>query len=323
MPLIDLGSYVTTGEEFKSHWTDVDAARVAAGGTALVLADGSALADLTAAVAAAATAITAGEDFENAISLAITNRDNRRVTLRERVIEFREAAEYRLKGSGYVRALPDTPHPNASEQKFLKALDDMASLWVRINADATLPNFTPPLVLRETFPLALFQTEVAALRVNYKTLTDAENDARIARGQRDVLLTPLRDRFVMYRAAILVEYGAMHPFTTTLPDVYVQPGSTPSPVPLTGTWNPTTAQAEFNWPASDDPNLDEYEMRMSPGPTYDAATATVIGHIPAGTTTFATSEGLASSGDVASFKLFVKLTTGHEAGSNTVTITRP
>lgn len=301
---------------------DVNAARVAAGGTALVLADGYALAGLTTDVAEIAAVITAGEDFENAISLAITNRDNRRVTLRERVIEFREAVEYRLKGSGYVRPLPDTPQPTASEQKFLKALDDMASLWVRINADAGVPNFTPPLVLRGTFTLALFQTELAALRVNYKAVTDAENDARIARSQRDVLLPPLRDRFVLYRQAILVEYGPTHPFTTTLPEVYPQPGSTPASVPLTGTWNPATAQADFGWSESDNPNLDEYELRMSPGPTY-AAAATVIAHIPAGTATFSTSEGLANSGDVASFKLFVKLTTGNEAGSNTITIIRP
>lgn len=62
---------------------------------------------------------------------------------------------------------------------------------------------------------------------------------------------------------------------------------------------------------------------MSPGATYDAATATVIGNVPAGTTTFNTTAGLAASGDVASFKVFVKLTTGNESGSNTVTITRP
>jgi hypothetical protein len=323
MPIIDLGSYVTTGEELKSHWTDVNADRVAAGGTALVLADGFSLANLTTAVAAVATAITSGEDLENAISLATANRDNRKVTLRDRVMEFREAVEYRLKGSGYVAALPDTPQPTASEQKFLKAVDDMASLWVRVNADATVPNFTPPLILRGAFTLAMFQTEVAALRVNYKAVTDAENDARIARGQRDVLLEPLRDRFVLYRQAILVEYGPTHPFTTTLPDVYPGPGSTPAAVTLSGIWNAATGQADFNWTASTNPSLDEYEMRMSAGATYDAATATVIGNIPAGTTTFQTTSGLAASGDVASFKLFVKLTTGNQAGSNTVTITRP
>jgi len=116
MPITYLGSYATTGEEFKSHWTDVNADRVAAGGTALVLAGGYSLTNLTTDVASVAAAITAEEDLENAIALATTTRDNRKATLRDRVIEFREAAEYRLKGSGYVRALPDRPHVNASEQ---------------------------------------------------------------------------------------------------------------------------------------------------------------------------------------------------------------
>ena len=59
-------------------------------------------------------------------------------------------------------------------------------------------------------------------------------------------------------------------------------------------------------------------MRMSSGSSYDAATATVVGNFPSGTTSFATTDGLESPGDEASFKLFVVLTTGNEAGSNTV-----
>ena len=329
MPIIDLGSYATTGEEFKSHWTDVDADRVAGGGTSLVLAGGYSLTNLTTDVASVVTAITTGEDLENAIALATTNRDNRKATLRDRVIEFRDAVEYRLKGSGYVRALPDTPHENASEQKFLKALDDMASLWVRINADAGVPNFTPPLVLRGGFTLAMFQTEVAALRANYKAVTDAENDARIARGQRDVLLQPLRDRLVLYRQAILVEYGPTHPFTTSLPDVYPQAGSTPAPVVLTGGWNPATAHADFSWTESSNPALLEYEVKRCLGTTWNDATAIVIGNIPAGAavvtpvTSFSTTSGLDSPGDAITVKVFVRLTTGNVAGSNAVTITRP
>ncbi|MEX2176937.1 MAG: hypothetical protein WD872_21425, partial [Pirellulaceae bacterium] len=70
--------------------------------------------------------------------------------------------------------------------------------------------------------------------------------------------------------------------------------------------------------------LFQYEVRMTPGPTYDADADTVVGNVPAsGTPTFFTTAGLANSGDTASFKVFVILTTGNEAGSNTVTITRP
>ena len=323
MPITDLGSYVTVGEEFKSHWTDVNADRVAGGGTALLLADGYSLGNLTTGVAGVATAITGQEDLDNALDLGTTNRDNRKLSLRDRLIEFRDAVQYRCKGSGYVRALPDTPALNASEQKIIRALDDMASVWVRINADATVPNFTPPLLLRGNFAVAAFQAVLALLRVNYKAVTDAENDARIGRGQRDVLLDPLRDRFVQYRQAIGVEYGPLHPWTTTLPEVSPAPGSTPAPVPLSGAWNPATAQADFSWPASTEPLLVEYEVQVCDGPTFDAATATVVGNAPPGTLTLNTTFGLAASGDQISAKVFVVLSTGNRAGSNTITITRP
>ena len=52
------------------------------------------------------------------------------------------------------------------------------------------------------------------------------------------------------------------------------------------------------------------------------ATASVIGSQPPGSAGTTTLAGLASPGNVASFKVFVVLTTGNEAGSNTVTITR-
>jgi len=121
-------------------------------------------------------------------------------------------------------------------------------------------------------------------------------------------------------------------FTQLLPKCDVGPaslkwcpvwGSTPAGVTLTGTWVPANEQAEFSWPASTNPNLDHYVVRMSVGSSYDAATATVVGNFAAGTTSLATTVGLESPGDVASFKVFVVLTTGNEAGSNTVTITRP
>lgn len=329
MPITDLGSYATTGEEFKSHWTDVNADRVATGGTALVLVGGYSLTNLTTDVASIAAVITDEEDLENAIALATTTRDNQKATLRDRVIEFREAVEYRLKGSGYVRALPDTPHPNASEQKFLKALDDMGSLWVRIDAETGVPNFTPPLLLRGALARAGFQTELTTLRTNYNAVTEAENNARIGRGQRDVLLLPLRDRFVQYRQAILVEYGPVHPFTSSLPDVYPQPGSTPAAVTLSGAWNAATGQADFSWTQSSNPALLEFEIRRCLGATWNDATAIVIGNIPAGSplaatpTNFSTSDGLDSSGDSVTIKVVVRLTTGNEAGSNAVTITRP
>ncbi|MEK6263133.1 MAG: hypothetical protein AABP62_31530 [Planctomycetota bacterium] len=89
------------------------------------------------------------------------------------------------------------------------------------------------------------------------------------------------------------------------------------------TLNPATGQADFNWTESSNPNLEKYQLRVTRGAIFDAATATVVGNFPPGTTSFSTNEGVENPGNVASGKLFVILTTGNEAGSNTVTIARP
>ena len=323
MPITDIGSYVTTGSEFEAHWTDVDADRIANSLAAFALPDGFALADLSTAVAAVTAVITSQQSSDNALSIATSGRDAQKEALRDRVIEFRKIVDYRLKGSVYVKSLPDTPLPGASEQKFLRALDDMADLWTRINADSTTPNFTPPLVFADAYALAAFETDVAALRTQYKAVVDAENDARIGRKQRDALLEPLRDRFVSYRQGIEVEYGEQHAFTQSLPDVYPQPGSTPDAVTANGQWDENLMQAVLTWTASTNPNLVEYGVRMTPGATYDSNNASVIGNLTPGFEQFETAEGLANPGDVASYKIYVLLSTGNEAGSNTVTITRP
>ena len=77
------------------------------------------------------------------------------------------------------------------------------------------------------------------------------------------------------------------------------------------------------WTAATNPNLDDHQLHMSPGATYDADTTTVVATVPSDTLSLSTTTGLDNPGDVDSFKFFVRLTTGNETGSNTVTITRP
>ena len=322
MPITDIGSYVPTGQEFDAHWIDVNAFRVANASQAYVLPDGYGQPELAADVAGVEAAITAEESFNNAVSIAIKGRDDQKDALHERMVDFRKLVDFRLKGSVYASALQPTPQAKASQQKTLRALDDMADLWTRINADAATPNFTPPLVYPDGFAIAGFQTNLAALRVQYKAVVDAENDARIARKQRDALLDPLRDRFVSYREGIAVEYGEQHAFTLSLPGVYPHPGSTPDAVVLSGYWDAGMMQAVLSWTASGDQNLQVYELRGCIGATYDEATSEFLANYQPGVLGTPTLFGLVNSGDTVTFKVFVHLTTGNQAGSNPVTITR-
>lgn len=128
MPITDIGSYVTTGQEFDAHWIDLDADRVANSLPAYVLPDGYGQPELAVDVAAVEAAITADESFANALSIAISGRDAQRAAVRQRIIEFRKLVEFRLKGSVYASSLQATPQAEASQQKMLRALDDMSDL---------------------------------------------------------------------------------------------------------------------------------------------------------------------------------------------------
>ena len=322
MPLTDLGSYVPTMDEVVLHWADVDAELGGAPASDLKLEGGFSRADLIAARDVFETLNISIEDLENGREIAAANRDNLKGTLRQKLGQFRGMVRALIPKSKYAAAAPILPNFGADESKFLGPFDDAASLWLRINADATLPGFTPPLVIAG-LTQALFATELAATRASFGAIRAAENDLTVARKERGALLDPARERIVQYRSAVEGLFGPEHPLAQSLPALSPAPGSTPDASTLSGTWNAATGQIDLAWAASTDPNLDDYQVRMSPGATYDAATSTVVATVPSDTLSLNTTTGLDNPGDVASFKVFVRLTTGNEAGSNTVTITRP
>lgn len=321
MPISDIGSYVSVMDEFLAHWEDVNTELGGAPATDLKLQGNYTRALFLADRDAIDAAITGLVGLENTREIGGQNRDTAKQALVGRMNQFRAILRALLPGTSYAGAAPLVPPFSSAESKFLNPFDDMANLWSKINTD-TIPGFTGPLLIG-AYTLALFQTDLAAMRAGFSAVTVAENDERIAREQRDALLPLARERMVQYRSMVEGILGPTDPLTLSLPSLTPAPGSTPSAVTLTGSWNVGLGQAVFNWTASTAATLAGYELRMSPGSTYDAASATVIGNIPPGTTTFSTFEGLTAPGDVASFKLFVQLTTGNEAGSNTVTITRP
>ena len=125
------------------------------------------------------------------------------------------------------------------------------------------------------------------------------------------------------RVKVSAVSGSLEGPASAVVEIIVEGGGGPDPVTASGDWDQASDDALITWDESADPNLDHYEIRMSPGPTYNSSSATTIGSVQSGTSEFHTTDGLANSGDVASFKVFVALTNGNEAGSNTVTITRP
>lgn len=322
MPLTGIGSYPAVMDEVLAHWTDVNTALGAPPAPELMLQGGYTRALFLADRTALNAAIIEVVNLENGRQTGAANRDIKKSALSTKLGRFRSMLRAVLPSSKYPAAAPLMPNFGAVESRFLTAFDDMQNLWTRINADATLPGFTPPLVVGG-YTLALFTTELAALKTAFGDVTTAENDLNIGLKSRDALLRPARERMIQYRAGVEAALGPTHPLTLSLPDLFPAPGSTPNPVTLSGAWNAGLVQAQLSWTASADPDLAEYEVRWSPGPSYDAGTATVAGNLPPGTLSLDTAAGLAAAGNTASYKVFVRLTTNNEAGSNTLTITRP
>ena len=215
----------------------------------------------------------------------------------------------------YKTVYPFSPQIPPSNQSFLKPLDDMAALWAQVNAlpatgAGSIAGFTPPLLLIGAYPIATFTADLAALRAAYLAVSNAQVNAKVAREKRDVLLPNLRLRMGQYRKAILALYAPNDPLVMSLPSLTAPSGSTPDPVSVSGKWDAALGKGVLTILPSDDPKLDYYSVRTAPPPTYKANDETVIGRIEKGETTFETTTGLAASGSVGLFKVYVTLTTG-------------
>ena len=287
MALNGFGSYVVVMLEVLEHW---DSANTELGGlpaSDLVLQGGLTRAQFSADRDAISAGITGIEDLENGRQIAADIRQTSREQVRERLSRFRGILRGTLPNTPYEKAAPTLPELSAVQSKFLAPLDDMASLWTRINADTSTPGFTPPLIIAG-YALADFQTDLAGLRASFAAVTAAENDLDLARKERDALLPPAKERMVQYRAMVEATFGAEHPLTLTLPTLSSAPGSTPDAVTASGEWDAVAGEAVLTWNGSTNSNLQLYEIRVASGATYDAATASVAGQVLAGTEEFRT-----------------------------------
>jgi hypothetical protein len=199
----------------------------------------------------------------------------------------------------------------------------MGTLWPKINV-ATIPGFTGPLLLPGGYAVATLTTELAALKTAYATEKNAEQDVDLERKLRNAVQEKAYAAMRDYRKAVAGAFPENDPHVLSLPTLTPEAGSTPDAVVATGVFDMALLHGKITWTPSTDPNLFQYEVRRCSGANYSTETEVVIGNIsPTDPLEFLTTSGLEASGDVATFKVYVILTTGNEKGSNTVTITRP
>jgi len=322
MPITGAASYIPTINEFLAHWEAANTAL--AGGGPLVLPGGVTRANLVTHRDSLQTKQAEIEAQVNAAEIARGDLMARKEDVYLRASQFNDKVRALLGATAYARALPLLPPPQGGQGTFVPPMDDVATLWVKVNAAANIPGFTPPLQLLGGYALSDFNTALAGLKAQFEATSREEYYVTLKIAERNALQEVIYPLLKSYRQVAPTYFAASDPLVVALPRLSPEPGSTPDGVLANGVWNAPTTQGKLTWDASTAPDLAEYEVRWSPGTTYDADNEVVLGNVaPVDAREFFTTQGLLASGDVSVFKVYVKTSTGNERGSNTVKITRP
>lgn len=237
--------------------------------------------------------------------------------------QFNDAMRSDLAGTTFVEALPLLPQPGDGQGIFIEPMDDISTLWVKINTAVGIPGFTAPLLLLGGFTLTEFNTALGLLKTQFETVHKEDFLVSFKIKERNRMQDLIYPILKGYRLAVPTKFAATDPLVLSLPKLTPDPGSTPDAVLANGAWNVPTTQGKLTWGASTSQDVVEFEVRWSPGPDYDVDTEVTIANIPvAGPREYSTTQGLLAIGDVSNFKIYVKTATGNERGSNTVKITR-
>lgn len=127
---------------------------------------------------------------------------------------------------------------------------------------------------------------------------------------------------VTLRVKVSAVSGSLESPTSPVAEITLAAGGGAGPVTLSGQWNGVSGVADLSWTGSTSPNVQVYELRGTIGATWDDAVSVLIANYAPGTLGTSTLYGFLSPGDTVTFKVIVHLTTGEQAASNPVTITR-
>lgn len=326
-------SYLSTADAMLAHWQTANT--ILAEDGPIVTPAGATRADLQTRRDTLQTAFTAVTAAVNTVETTRALLATQKTRTRQLITAFNETVRGRLSTTPMPAALPAAPGGNDSADTIAAAADDVVSLWTSINALAPLPSFTAPLILRVppaddpegtpiNLPIADFQTELADLRTLSTSLRNAEQALTLTRNERDREKKRVSDILRDYRAAIPGYFTATDPVRESLPALTPPPGSTPDPVTAAGGWDAGLSQAKITFTPGDDPDTQQYELRYCPGSEYLTEDEVTVTTTPAaGPHEFLTLTGLATPGSTSLFRVYIITTTGHESGSNTVSVTRP
>ena len=319
MPISGPTSYLSTTEEFITHW---GVANTTLGvGNELVLQGGVTLANLQTLL-----------DSLNAKRLDLTAKLNvqetargeieiRKTELLLRINQFNDVIRADFAGTKWEVALANVPAINDGQGVFVLPLEDALTLWSQLNAGIAP---APAVTLLGGYNQATFAADITALNAAYTAWRAAMKIVEITLAERNDIQDLIKPQLVSYRRKLPTKFAKNHALVETLPALTPAPGSTPDPVVVTAVWTATQQQARLTWTVSLDPNLFKYEIRFCAGPVYDTDLEDVVGSVlPGAPLEFMTLAGLGTPGNSASYKVYVITTTNNERGSEAVSVLRP
>lgn len=318
MAITGPASYLSTTDEFLIHWLLANSTLGA--GNELLLPGGGTQAALQALRDALGIKVDLLQTRLTAMEVARGEIEILKVALHLRLNQLIEKVRAQHEGSKWERSLPLVPGITDGPGNFTPPLDVAGSVWLLINADATVPDIT----LLGAYTQATFATDIAALKTAFTAYIIAKTMADVVREERNDLQDEVYEVLRKYRRNLPTAFAKGHAIVDSLPRLTPEPGSTPDGVIATAVWDAVLQASKITWPASVDANLSAYSIRFCAGPNYSTDNETVLGSVdPAAAREFVTSTGLSDPGNVVSFKVYVITATGNEKGSNTVTVTRP
>lgn len=323
MPISNNTSYVPTMNEFIAHWGQVDA--VLTPDLVISAPDGNAMtrAQFTTLRDTLQTQFQTVVGFLNDKEIARGGIRQMKARMLAHFNEFTAMLDGYWAATPFYNARPYAPSVSDGEEAFIAPMRDALSLWGKLNAGAAPAGITLPLDLSDGTALEDFTHEIAALQTAHATEANANQNAVLARSQRDHTMATAKAVMVSYRKVVPARC-AQHPtLVETLPALTPPPGHTPDAVNASAVFQ-APDQAKIVHAASPDAALARYELRGNPGDTYDEQDAvTLATHTPTDPREFLTGFGLTQPGTQAAFKVFVILTTGNEAGSAEMMVERP
>lgn len=320
MPLTSNASYHPVLLEFLNHWQTFNASMP----SPLVLRLGS-----------RADAVVLAQDLELALEgvgeanlslqIAAGEVQQRRAELRGLLEQWGNLVRAYWDGTPWASLVPNLPAVEVAVEKFMRPFREALRLWELIESLPPPPGAPVPLRIGpgDVLGRVEFTALVEALRQAVLAWEQAGFQADVARARRDASIKQVRALLMDYTRALPARVGSESPLLASMPRLWPAPGHTPEPVTAQGAWEPATSTARLTWSASEDKLLDHYEVRACSGPDYTRDDETAAGSVAADADrVLETSAFLPAAGAVASFRVYVVLTTGNERGSEPVVVRR-